>query len=273
MAPDVENRKNVCRLTTWSGRLKGKFGGQPPSLQNRTLPSSSEDDRPADDPHPIGGAGALGCAGRRAAKPLTFATWNACGYTNPTHKAFMVNGPEPRPPRQPPLQPHTGMDSIECSACNQQLPRSAFSKTQPRKPADTQRCKQCVVQPPVQSWITGLAEMHQPERVRELAASSGGQLILSADPGGDTTAGSGIFLSPRTRRLVMSTSETDPVKGGRIVWARLKGEFHNVLVVNVYIPPHSRVAPPHRDDVYDLLGAVLRKIVSSSNLGGSNAPK
>ena len=72
-------------------------------------------------------------------------------------------------------------------------------------------------------------------------------------------AGVSIFLSPRAAKMKIPGDE-GAVDGGRIAWVRLRGAFHDILGVVVYVPPRSRAKPPFWDDVFDKLECLLRKI-------------
>ena len=48
-------------------------------------------------------------------------------------------------------------------------------------------------------------------------------------------------------------------EGGRVIWARLKGAFHDLLVVNAYVPHRGRKAPPFMEDTMDQVADLVRE--------------
>ena len=47
-------------------------------------------------------------------------------------------------------------------------------------------------------------------------------------------------------------------KGGRVIWAWLRGVFHDLVVVNAYVPHRGRKAPPFMEDTMAQIGELLR---------------
>ena len=81
------------------------------------------------------------------------------------------------------------------------------------------------------------------------------RLITCQDPTVQTDSGAGVALalSQRASDLVVASGAV----GARIVWARLRGLFHDVIVVGVYIPYATKKSPPSQEEVLDQLDAFL----------------
>ena len=73
---------------------------------------------------------------------------------------------------------------------------------------------------------------------------------------GDKAAGVGLVLSPETARKLTAWGTCE---GGRVIWARLHGVFHDLLVVNAYIPHRGRKAPPFMEDTMDQVADLVRE--------------
>eukprot|EP01048_Picozoa_sp_COSAG05_P003639 COSAG05_NODE_173_length_14969_cov_29.555884_12_plen_115_part_00 len=48
-------------------------------------------------------------------------------------------------------------------------------------------------------------------------------------------------------------------EGGRVIWARLKGVFHDMLVVNAYVRHRGRKAPPFMEDTMEQVAKLVRE--------------
>ena len=105
--------------------------------------------------------------------------------------------------------------------------------------------------------MLGVTEMkgHHPDKV----AAAGERVVGCKPPPVDDAraAGVSIFHSPRAAKLKVNKGV---VEGGRIAWVRLRGAFHDIRGVVVYVPPRSRAKPPFWNDVFDKLECLVRKI-------------
>ena len=98
--------------------------------------------------------------------------------------------------------------------------------------------------------VLGAVELQGAQKwLREL----GDRVIVSEDNSEkDTSGGAALFLSHRASKAVIGQGSA----GNRIVWARLKGEFHTVFVVACYIP-YLGCKNADMFQVYDMLEKLL----------------
>jgi exonuclease III/uncharacterized C2H2 Zn-finger protein len=103
--------------------------------------------------------------------------------------------------------------------------------------------------------ILGIQEVR-----RDLTSRRGGRILTGgAPPSSDTGSGVALVLSARASARVEVRGESE---GSRIVWARFRGNPHDLLVINCYIPHHARMAPSREEtlrEVYDLARSLLKK--------------
>eukprot|EP01050_Picozoa_sp_SAG11_P008249 SAG11_NODE_718_length_7584_cov_10.771009_3_plen_513_part_00 len=105
--------------------------------------------------------------------------------------------------------------------------------------------------------ILGLTETHWREKHLEWADESGGRFLCGERPvAGDKAAGVGLVLSAHAARKLISWGTCE---GGRVIWARLRGAFHDMLVVNAYVPHRGRKAPPFMEDTMEQINQLLRE--------------
>ena len=114
----------------------------------------------------------------------------------------------------------------------------------------------------VDTWvhgdIIGITELHVGEKHLRWAEESGGRFACSALPGEkDPAGGVGLILSVGAVRALKGDVQVEA--GGRIIWARFAGEFHDFFVLVVYVPHRGRTAPPFQEEVMEQVAGVLRK--------------
>ena len=114
----------------------------------------------------------------------------------------------------------------------------------------------------VDTWlhgdVIGITELHAGEKHQRWAEESGGRFACSALPGEkDPAGGVGLILSVGAVRALKGDVQVEA--GGRIIWARFAGEFHDFFVLVVYVPHRGRTAPPFQEEVMEQVAEVLRK--------------
>ena len=114
----------------------------------------------------------------------------------------------------------------------------------------------------VDTWlhgdVIGITELHAGEKHQRWAEESGGRFACSALPGEkDPAGGVGLILSVGAVRALKGDVQVEA--GGRIIWVRFVGEFHDFFVLVVYVPHRGRTAPPFQEEVMEQVAGVLRK--------------
>eukprot|EP01048_Picozoa_sp_COSAG05_P024377 COSAG05_NODE_5705_length_1111_cov_1.909091_1_plen_145_part_01 len=88
--------------------------------------------------------------------------------------------------------------------------------------------------------VLGVTETHWNEKHLGWEKDAKGRFLCGAKPAeGDPAAGVGLVLSFEAAQRLTAWGTCD---GGRIIWARFKGAFHDLFVVNTYVPHRGRKA-------------------------------
>jgi exonuclease III len=86
-------------------------------------------------------------------------------------------------------------------------------------------------------------------------------LVGGAPPENDSASGVALVLSDRAAQRVECRGENE---GSRIVWVRLRGCIHDLVIIGVYIPHHARLEPARSETLAEVQ-ALAKALCTSSD--------